>query len=131
MAAGGVLRMHLTVENLFGNVRQVAFGIKSAMCGSCKQKCIEVLRNVWQTWRKSVINVKFVKRFCGHWCQGVFWLPSERQGIPTCSVGESFRLPIDLWVMVRFILSRITSIFLDLKIESFHALSSVRNDFII
>lgn len=36
-------------ENLFGNVRQMAFGIKSVMCGACKQKYIEVLRNVWQT----------------------------------------------------------------------------------
>lgn len=60
------------------------------MCGTCKQKCIEVLRNVWQTWRQPVINVNFVKRFCGRWCRGVFWLPSGRQRIPTCIVGESF-----------------------------------------
>lgn len=85
------LDARLTIEKIsFGYVRQVAFGIKSAMCGTCKQKCVEVLRNVWQTWRQPVINVNFVKRFYGRWCRGVFRLPSGRQRIPTCIVGECF-----------------------------------------
>ena len=41
-----VLRTDLTVENLIRNVRQVAFGVKSVMCGTCKQKCVEFVQNV-------------------------------------------------------------------------------------